>query len=321
MKRFTGVMIAVLAGFFAVHAGGSQIIDRILVKVNDEIITLSELNEALGNIRPQLEARFSGERLEQELRKAEEDLLNNLIEEKLIYQKAVELEFIAQIEPQVTAEIQRVIKENNLKDTDELETALARDGQSMKEFRDYIERHVAIRELTGAFVGSRIHLLTPEIERYYKNNIDQFTTPEEVTLSEIVISTSDGVENARSRAEDIYRRLQLGESFATLASQFSQGLTANKGGAIGTYLVQNLNPNRVNIAGLKEGEVSKPLRVEDSYVIYRVDVRKEKTVQPLEEVRSKIMQTLYNQKWGPEYDRWIEQLKEEAYIQVFPEVV
>jgi peptidyl-prolyl cis-trans isomerase SurA len=319
MKKLTGILLTVFFGFYA-QVSGSTIVDRILVKVNDEIITQSELDVAIAEIRPQLEARYSGEELEAAFREVEEDLLNNLIEEKLIYQKAVELDFLSQLEKQVTAEIQSVMKNNNLKDTDELEMALARDGTSMREFREHVERHVAIRELAGAFIGSRINLLTPEIERYYKNNINDYTAPEEVTLSEIVISTADGVENARNRAEDIYRRLQQGESFATLASQFSQGLTANKGGDIGTYNLEKLNPTRVNVAGLAEGEVSQPLRLEDSYVIYRVDVRKEKSVKPLEEVRYQIMDILYQQKWGPEYDRWMTQLKEAAYIQIFPEV-
>jgi parvulin-like peptidyl-prolyl isomerase len=201
-----------------------------------------------------------------------------------------------------------------------LETALSQQGMTLKDLRDQIRDQLMVNDLVNSFVSSRIALLTPEIEKYYKDHAEDFTSQEEVTLSEIIIASEGDDEEAENRAADLYRRLQKGESFATLASQYSKGPTANKGGSIGTYMVSKLRPETVEaIKGLKESEISAPSKIEEGYVIYRIDSRKPATVKPLDEVREEIKNRLYASKFNPEYERFIAQLREEAYIQIYSE--
>jgi len=318
MKKLLGSFL-----IFTLGAGiaGAKTVDRIIAKVNDEIITLSELQREIEPIRKQMSAQLSGAQLERELKKLEEQALNSLIEEKLIYQKAVEMEYNAHSGDKVDAYIQGVMKENNLKSTEALEEALAKEGQSLRVYREYIERKLVNQELVSSFLNSRISLLTPEIEKYYQNHLADYTTPEEVTLSEIILNTANGERDAESRAEEIAGKLQQGESFAALAGQYSKGATANKGGNIGTYLVARLNPDiKKAIANVKEGEITKPQSSAEGLVIYRVDARKPAVARPLEEVKDSIRELLFQQKSNPEYDRFIMRLKDEAYIQIFPEM-
>ena len=316
-KLFLGILVAV----FGICLVNAKTVDRIIAKVNDEIITQSELNRAMEPVRKDLASKYSGEQLEQAIQKAEKQAMDSLIEEKLIYQKAVELEYTAQAESQVTEYLQQIMKDNNLKDTEELEEALAREGKSLKEYRDYLQRRIVSQQLVESFIDARISFLTPEIEKYYKNHLSDYTTPEEVTLSEIIITDTNSTTSAEARSQEIYRRLQQGESFATLASQYSKGPTANTGGSIGTYLLKKLNPDTVKaIAKLKGGEVSKPQKSAEGYVLYRMDARKSAVVRPLEEVKDAIKEKLYQEKRNPEYERFITQLREEAYIQIFPEM-
>jgi len=170
-------------------------------------------------------------------------------------------------------------------------------------------------------VGSRITLLTPEIEKFYKDHAAEYTVPEEVTLSEIVITGEADDKQAENRINEILRRLQQGEPFASLASQYSKGPTANKGGGIGTYILAKLHPDTVvTIANLKEGDISKPQKLKDGYAIYRIDSRKPATVRPLEEVRNEIRSRLWERKFNPELERYINQLREDAYVQYFSEI-
>ncbi|MDI9613141.1 MAG: peptidyl-prolyl cis-trans isomerase [Acidobacteriota bacterium] len=318
MKKISTILPLLLLGLPLAQAGT---VDRIIAKVNEEIITLSELNRHMEPARRELGAKYSGEQLQKALEKAEQGTLDALIEEKLVYQKAVELEYEADADSKIDAYIQRVMKENNLKDTDEFEEALAREGQSLREYRDLLRRQIITSELVNDFINSRISLLTPEIEQYYKNHLADFTSPEEITLSEILITPDDGDEAAATRAGEIHRRLLAGESFAALASQYSKGPTADKGGSIGSYLGANLHPDTARaVAGLGEGGISKPQRLEEGYAIFRVDARREPVARPLEEVKEEIKNRLYQEKRNPEYDRFITQLREEAYIQIFPEM-
>jgi peptidyl-prolyl cis-trans isomerase SurA len=317
MKRFLGIILALILG---ISTASAEVVDRILAKVNDDIITLSEVNRRMAEYRKELEAKYTGQQLQDMIQKLEKQILESLIEEKLLYQKAVEMGYDANVDSNVSSEIQRIMKENKMADSDELEKRLAQQGMTLRDLRDDIRNAMMTRYLVNDFVGARITLLSPEIEKYYKDHAADFTTPEEVTLSEITINIEGSDLEAQNRANDLYARLQKGESFAALAGQYSKGPTANKGGSIGTYLVSKLNPDTVKtIEGLKDGDISKPHLENNAYVIYHIDSRKPAALQPLDQVKDEIKNRLYTQKFNPEYERFIAQLKEDAYIQIYSE--
>ena len=314
-------MLKVFAALFLVGvAAPAKIVDRIVAQVNDDIITLSDLNREMEEVRQQLATQYSGEQLEQEIKKAEKDLLDALIQEKLLLQKATELGFGANVDIQVTAAVERLRKENNIKDMQDFERALAQQGMTLAGFRERIRRRIITDGLIQEFVGSRITLLSTEVERYYKEHAQEFTKPAEVTLSEIIIPVEGNEGEAEAKANDVRKRAMQGEAFATLASQYSKGPTASKGGGIGTYVTAKLNIEIARaIAQLMEGDVSTVLKTKEGFVIYRVDGRKAAAVTPLEEVKQEIQTRLYRQKFNPELQRFVAQLKEDAYIQIFAE--
>lgn len=315
MKKILWIVPAILMALCGAQA---KTVDRILAQINDDIITMSDINQEMASVRRELAAKYSGEDLEQALQKSEKQILDTLVQKKLLYQKAMELGFSADVESQVSAAVQKVIKDNNLGDTEGLEKALEQQGMNVKDFREQYRKEIIINSLVDYFVSSRITLLTPEVEKYYKDHIEDFSSPEEVTLSTIEIAIKGNAAEAESRANDIYKRVQQGESFPTLASQYSTGATAGKGGSIGTYLLSKLNSDTVKaIASLHDGEISKPQREKDAFVIYRIDSKKLSVVRPLDEVRNYIKNRLYEQKFNPELERYISQLKEDAYIQYY----
>ena len=318
MRKLAGTVLAII---FAACIAGAGTVDRILAKINDEIITLSELKREMDPIRKEIMSKVPAAQQEQAIKDAEEQILNSLIESVLIYQKAIELEYGAYVEDEVNSYIQEIMKDNNIRDTEEFENALVQQGQSLKSFRESVEKHMVSQALVNEFINARISLLTPEIERYYQNNQADFSTPEEVTLSEIILDAASSVLEAESRAADIIDRVRQGETFAVLAGKYSKGATAGKGGEIGTYVVDKLNADmRKALVGVGEGEISEPRKSAEGLAIYRVDARKPAIVKPLDEVRDEIRNILYQQKRNPEYQRFITQLKEDAYIQIFPEV-
>ncbi len=318
MKRF--VMGQILVLLLVSWAAPAKTVDRIVAQVNDDIITLSDLNRELVEIRDQLKTQFTGEQLEQEIKKAEQGALESLIQEKLLIQKANELGFSANVDVQVSAYIQKIMADNKIKDTEDFERALSQQGMTLPAFRERIRRQIIINSLIQEFVGSRITLLAPEIEKYYKDHAQDFSTPEEVTLSEIIIPIEGDASEAETKANEVRKRLSQGEPFATLASQFSKGISASKGGGIGSYVTAKLHPDIAKaIAPVKEGEITPVMKTKEGLVIYRVDTRKTASVQPLEEVKKEIQERMWSQKFNPELKRFVAQLKEDAYIQIFTE--
>jgi parvulin-like peptidyl-prolyl isomerase len=312
MNKLSWVVSVILIGFLNVEA---KTVDRILVQVNDDIITQSEFKREMDTRRQELAAKYKGEQLEKMLQQAEKSVLDELINNKLLYQKGMELSLDNNdIENRVSSIVQQVIKQYNFKDNDEFEAELEKRGSTLKEFRENYRKMIIVDDVKNGFVSSRITLLTPEIEKYYKDHIADFTSPEEVTLSELII------EGTEDHANDLYRRLQQGEAFATLVSQYSKGATASKGGGIGTYLISKLNSETiVAITNLKDGDISKPQKSKEGYIIYHIDSRKLPIVRAFAEVREQIKSDLWNKKFEPELERFISQLKEDAYIQIFSE--
>ncbi len=200
----------------------------------------------------------------------------------------------------------------------DFERALAQQGMTLAVFRDRIKKQIITNSLVSEFVGSRITLLSQELEKYYQEHIKEFSSAEEVTLSEIIIPTAGDPAEAAAKADEIVKKLAQGEAFATLASQYSKGPTAGKGGSIGTYLTAKLNPEiAAAITKVKEGDLSAVIKGADTFALYRVDNRKPAQARPLDEVRDEIRSRIYEQKFNPELERFIAQLKEDAYIQIF----
>ena len=118
MKR---VFYTIPLMLFLAVKGEAKIVDRIVAQVNDDIITLSDLNREMSEIRQDLATKFTGAQLDQEIKKAEKDVLDQLIRQKLLIQKANELGFSANIDSQVNATIDRIRKENKIKDMADFE--------------------------------------------------------------------------------------------------------------------------------------------------------------------------------------------------------
>jgi parvulin-like peptidyl-prolyl isomerase len=108
----------------------------------------------MAQYRKELAAKYTGEQLEEVLQKAEKQVLETLIQEKLLYQKAAELGFGANVEARVSAYIQQLMKENNIKDTDELSTALEQQGFTLKDYREQLRKRIMRDGLVNELVGS-----------------------------------------------------------------------------------------------------------------------------------------------------------------------
>ena len=319
MKKVFWTFLILLCGFCSLEA---KTVDRVYAQVNDDIITLSDVNRKMEMIRQELSTKLSGEQLEQALAEERAKVLDGLIQEKLLVQKAIELGLDSDVEPKVSSEIQRIMKEYKISTTEEFEEALEKQGTTLRSFRELVRNEIMMDNIIHIFVRSRITLMASEVDKYYKDHAYEFATPETVSLSEIVVTAqAEGSdEAARKRAQDLYERIQKGESFVSLASQYSRGATANKGGSIGSNLIDKWHPDiAAAIRGLEAGEVTAPQKTAEGYVIYRVDEHVHSVIPPLEEVESEIKNMMYMERYRPELERYVQRLKDEAYIQIFPE--
>ena len=302
-------------------AADSKVIEEIVAKVNSDIVTLTDLQRELKSIKEQLESQYSDRAVvDREYARASKRALRNLIENKLMLQKAEETGLTANIDIDVAAAMEGVRKESGIPDMKIFEQALQQQGLTMEEYRDSLRKRLLFDRLVGRFVQSKIAVMDTEVNQFYQSNRDRYTRPPEVDLSEIVVlfegRTAD---QAGERAAAALKDVQAGRDFAEVAKQYSEGPTASKGGAVGVFKKGALAPALEKaIFELKQGDVSGVVQTDYGLVIMKVHKKTEAGLVPLEQVRAEIQREIYYNKMQPELAKFADSLRLQSFIFISP---
>ncbi|RPJ59978.1 MAG: hypothetical protein EHM23_12140 [Acidobacteria bacterium] len=298
------------------------VLDEIVAKVNNEIITLTDFNRELRSLRGQLADEIRDpQALNQEVQKRRGPLLRNLIDNKMMVQKAEELGITANMDVEVAAALEEMRKKNGFPNMEAFEQVLRQHGTSLEEYRAQIKREMTVRTLVEQFVYSKLTLLTPEVEAYYKENLQRFTEPAEVELAEILFLT-EGKDRAqvRRRAEEVLAGLKSGTGFEEEAKRSSEGPTASRGGNIGAFKKGSMAPAlEAVVFQMKPGAISDVIETDYGFQIVKLVNKKENQVKPLAEVRPIIQNELYMKKAAPELKEFLDDLRSQSYIYVAPD--
>ena len=290
--------------------------EKIVAVVGNELITLSELEEALTPVYKQYKALFKGEELEVKSKKAREEIFAQMIKDKVILQEAGKLGVTIR-EEDVDDKLNEMIAK--FPSEEKFFAALKNEGIALESIRDKYRERLIIRKLTNMEVRAKVVLRPQELMDYYNNNKQEFTEVEEVKLKTILIRVEeDGSdEAARTRMEEIRTMLLEGMDFGRLALVTSEGPEAKIKGDIGFVKRGELleEVDKV-IFKLQPGEISEPIRTEIGYHLFKVEVKKESRVKEFKEVRRYIEDKLFQQKAVTRFNEWISKLEEDVYISV-----
>jgi len=294
-------------------------LDEIVAKVNNEVITLTDLQKELKLLRLQIGQEIKDqEAAEKEFEKRRKPLLRTLIDTKMMIQKAEELGITANIDAEVAANLEETRKQAGIPSMEVFDQVLRQNGTSLAERKEWIKREMIIDSLVQQFVYSKLTVLTPEIEAFYKENAAQFSEPAEVELAEILFLT-EGKDKAQVRktAEEVLARLKNGGSFEEEAKKNSEGPTAARGGGIGSFKKGSMSPAVEEAAfALKPGEISSIIETDYGLQIIKVVGKKENQAKPLSEVRPTIQRMLIYKKAEPEMKEFLDDLRAQSYIYI-----
>lgn len=299
---------------------GPKVLDEIVAKVNDEIITLTDLNESINRLKMDIQENIKDSaKRDEAFESMKESLLGTMITNKIIVQKAEELGVSEDVDQDVDMYIESVRQDSGVASLDVIDEYFKQRGSSLAQYRRSIREQMIIRSMVSQFVYSKITLLTPEVEAYYEEHKDQFTEKGKVKLAEILLLTEGKDRNAvRQRAEDILAQLD-NRPFEELAREYSEGPTADQGGEIGEFQEGSLNEKLAEVAfNIDIGSHSGIIEADFGFQIVKVLDRTPARVKPLSEVRPQITDALYQIKSGPELEEYTTQLVSESYIYVNP---
>lgn len=299
-----------------VHDAKAAVVDRIVVVVNSEIITQREIDIMLAPIYTQYRAMYKDEELIRKLEEVREDIIKQLIEDRLILSEAKKQNITVE-DKEVNARIEEI--ERKVGSEKELENMLGQQNLTLNELRARYKEKIMIRKLIDQKVGTKIMITPLEVKNYYNDHKDQFLQPEEIQLRQILIKLKEGQgvrEEALRLMREISKRIKEGCDFAGLAKEYSDGPYASDGGLMGYVKKGDLMPQIEEIVfNLKDDESTGIIQSSLGYHIFKVEERKARRTKDLPEVRQDIEEYLYREKANQKLKGWIDSLAKSAYIE------
>lgn len=305
--------------------GEGKVVEEIVARVNNEIITSSELEKARVAAAEDAQQECSGRCTADQLQVAVEDrqkfALRDLIDQSLLAQRGKDMGI--NVEGDVVKQLDQVRIQNKLDSMEKLEAAVTKEGLNWDDFKNNIRNKLLTQEVIRREVGSHINIGRDESMKYYEEHKKDFVKPELVALRAIEIST-DGKKDSdlpdlRKKADDLLRRIKEGEDFATLAKRFSDGSTAQQGGYLGTYKRGELSKQLEDqVFAMKKNQLTDVIETKQGYLILQVLERYEEGEQPFEKVENEIMDHLYGERMEPALREYLKTLREQSYVVVKP---
>jgi len=322
-----GCIALALAAVFAAVPLRAEILEQVLVKVNGDIFTKTDFESrqvAVLRARPDL---ASGNPTNADLQRVVAEITPAIIleavDELLLVQRGRELNY-ALTDEQFKQILDNIKKANDLTDETRFQAALKQEGMTLDELRVRIERQMLSDQVQRVDVLSKISVSEEEARAYYQTRAQEFRTPAEMTLREILIevpANEKGVnvaqdDDARERAEELRKRLLAGEPFPRLAAEYSSSASKANGGLIGPISSEELAPQlQTLLAELKVGELTPVIRTTRGYQILKLEARTETKVKTFEEARGEIADRVADSKRLAELEKYLDRLREQADIE------
>ena len=271
--------------------------------VNGEAISLAEFEKflteetALAKGETPLKA--------EETESLKEAVLDNLIRERLMLQRARDLS-LSVGEAELVARIEEIRKDYN----GQFGKLFGDGGIDLPAWKEALRKRMLLEKLIARDVNAKIQVTDEEAERYFDANRKVYATDRRVRVAQIVVPD-------RERAEGILKRLKAGEDFGMVAREVSIGPEAARGGDLG-FFERGVMPEAIDrmVFSLPAGKVSRVAQSPYGFHIFKVLGQEGAGGRKFADVREKVIADLRKQKEAEAYKNWIEGLKARAAIRI-----
>ena len=302
-------------------AVGARLVERIVAVVNDDIITLSELNTALTPFAARVKSSgYTADKERKLLYTVREQVLNQLIDETLAKQE-VKRANINVGEMEIDAMIER-LKESRFYTDEEFRAALKQQGLTMADYRTRLKEEIMRSKLVNLEVKSKIIITQDDVKTYYDSHADAYAGEKKYHLRNIIMvvpALADTIEKneIHQKMETVVAKLKAGASFESLAREYSQSPIAKEGGNLGTFNAGSLSPQiQAALKNLKKGEYTPILDTDQGFQIFYVENILNDKVRTLEEASGEIREALYKEIVDREFEKWLQGLRKRSHIKI-----
>jgi peptidyl-prolyl cis-trans isomerase SurA len=305
---------------WGISSGQGLMIDRIVARVNDDVITLSELQEEGLPLFARLRENYSGSELAEQVQRAEREFLDQLILRRLQLQYASQIG-ITTSENEISAALKDVLTRNNLTQ-EQLTDLLTREGLTLQDYKDRLREQIILARLMNQAVRSRVSVDASEVEAYFKAHQDEFNQPAQARVRHIFFRIDPGtaqpqVDIVLARATRVLQEARNGGDFANLARLHSEDATAANGGDLGFIKRGQALPEFEDVIfTMKEGDISEVIRTPNGLHIVKVEAFSIGSERPFSETKAEIERRLLQGKIETRFQDWANELKDKAFIEI-----
>jgi peptidyl-prolyl cis-trans isomerase SurA len=316
--RFSAVLYLLVANLLFASPSVAMVYDRVIAKVNSEIVTLSAVYEREHPFRQMMSS--TGEKIppREELLK---QILDIIIEEKLQIQHGKKLG-IQVDEDRVEAALNDVKEDNGIND-EQMKMMLEKEGRTIEQYKEQIRNQLIMGQVARYQFGRNLVVKDSLIEKYYERTKKDYWVPGKISVRHILFILEDGltdqeIEVKRKRAEMVLAEIRSGKSFEDMARLYSEDVSASSGGEIGTLqkgrMVQEFDEAAF---ALKEGGVSEIVKTQFGFHIIKVDKLFAGHTKPLDDkLREKLKNLILKKATEEKYNEWVKKLKKDAFIEI-----
>jgi peptidyl-prolyl cis-trans isomerase SurA len=326
MKRLIVLTFALAIALAAsLRAQQSEVIDGIAAVVNGDVITYSQVRELIGARERALRNSYQGTELENKVKEMRLAALKDLVDRQLILQEFKKKEKDgAAIPPYIIDErVKDIIRTEFGGDRSAFVRTLKSQGYTITKFKQIERDKFIVQAMRQTFVKDDFVISPNQIQAYYDKHKLDYSTPEQIKLRMIVLRDDDsgtGLPGGKKEmAKEIRAKLTSGAEFGRMAQMYSEDPTTQAAdGDWGWIDRKTLSEELTNRAfALRAGEISDVIEIGNSYYIMMVEARKNAATKPISEVRDEIEQNLIQQEKSKEMQRWLDTLRQNAYIKIY----
>lgn len=305
--------------FFRPPVAQAEMVDRIIAIVNDDVITFSDLSREGAALFRKITQEAPPEQVERTLLKAREEVLSSLIDKLIVAQRAKKLG-ISVGDPEVDNAIARII-ERSKTTPEKFWQQMTLLGSNQHDYRELVRSQILQDRLIDYEIRSRVVVNEERIREYYEKNYAQKMKEDAYHVLQMGFvwkeNTPAAKEDALRRAEEARQQALAGQDFRSLARKSSDLASAKDGGDIGVFKKSEMAPYmKTNILGLQPGQISAILETPAGYQFFKLlSDRGDVGLQvSYEAVKEQIRQRLYEETMNSQFQKWVKELRDQAYI-------
>ena len=287
----------------------AEVVDKIVAIVNNDIITLVQLNKGTEIYRQKIEASsYSDQEKNKMMEKIDLKILNVMIDNSLTHQEAKKYR-INVSENSIDKAIETMMQTRSLT-KEELEKALKLEGLTIDEYRENIRKQMLQNKLINHAVKSKVIVMESDIKKYYQEHTEKYSANKKYHLRNILMNDEDEIKKIRNNIDGK-------NSFITYAQNNSIAPNAEDGGDLGFFDIASFSDNiKKEISKLQKNQLTDVISTARGFQLFYVEDIVDQSGKAYDSAYDEIHKILYDKQMEKKFKTWLESLKTKAHIRI-----